>query len=262
MNAEKQLDATRNRSIWWNLLLVTLPWIVFCIQENTPIYRAFLEILIGPGRELPHLFQNWVAMAPFMLILIIGLLVAWARKFPIWSYPWIGTAFFFGYREIFDIVIKVSPVIVPDKADLITHAFYFAVTPLTLAFLLAWITRKEWTFACFAAYPYCSIIMAWYTLDRTPSYILVLSLIIYDLFAFFFLAASRPISKFASLISGTAVVAGGFFLLICPLWTAVLLTGRNILIVSFPLILAGLRLWSRTRWSSIQVSGRSLEGGP
>jgi len=116
--------------------------------------------------------------------------------------------------------------------------------------------------ACFTAYPYGSIVQAWYTLDKTPIVILVISLALYGFFAFSFMVLkSRPL-KFASLLAGTLVIGGGFFLykwdlLAGGLPAFIFVNVRHILIITFPLIIYKIPLYRRL----FKVERPRLAGG-
>jgi len=221
------------KSIMWQLLLIILPWLVLYAVDN--FYPNLLRLLFGPFVRVP----TFVALAPFEILLAIGTIIAWKRNFPQWSYTWIGTLYFFGYREIFEIVLGLAPRVLPENPELIALAFYGIVNPLALAFLLAWITRRDWLYACLAAYPFTSIIMAWYTLDTTPFLVLSTSLVLYGFFAVLFLVLQSRTLKFASLLGGTLIVGGGFFLYY---WQGVrsllFIVVRNVLILVFPLVVS------------------------
>lgn len=232
------------QNIIWQLFLIILPWLVFYAVDN--FYPHLLRVLFGPSVRVPL----FVALAPFEILLVVGIIIAWKRNFPLWSYTWIGTLYFFGYREVFHIVQRFSSWVLPENPEFISLGFYGLVNPLALAFLLALITRRDWLLACLTAYPYTSIIMAWYTLDRTPFYILSISLALYGFFAILFLISqSRPL-KFASLLAGTLVIGGGFFLhtwdeLIGGILGFLFLVGRNVLILVFPLIIYRIPLYRK-----------------
>jgi hypothetical protein len=221
--------ATSARNITWQVFLVLVPWLVFWTTGN-----------LSGGRVL------------FEILLITGVVVAWKRKFPVWSYTWIGTLYFFVYREIFQVVIMLAHRIVPDNPDLIINGVYLVVNPLALAFLLAWITRKDWLLACFAAYPYTSIIQAWYTLDWawTPRHILFVSLVLYGLFAFLFILKESRTLKFVSLLAGTLLIGVGFYLyrwdvLVGGLRGFLQMSGRLLAIILFPLLIHRIPLYRR-----------------
>lgn len=228
------------KNIIWQLLLIILPWLVFCAVDN--YYPYSLRWLFGPSARV----SLFVALAPFEILLVVGVIIAWKRNFPLWSYTWIGTLYFFGYREIFQIVLELAPRVLPEIPDLITGVFYVIVNPLALALLLAWITRRECLFACLTAYPYTSIIMAWYTLDRTPFLVLLTSLVLYGFFALLFLVLQSRTLKFASLLAGTLIVGGGFFLYDWGgIQTFLFVVGRNVLVLVFPLIIHRISLYHK-----------------
>lgn len=227
-----------NKNIICQLLLIILPWLVFYAVDN--YYPYLLRSLFGPSVRVP----TFVALAPFEILLVVGVIIAWKRNFPLWSYTWIGTLYFFGYREIFQIVLELAPRVLPEIPDLITGVFYVVVNPLALAFLLALITRRDWLLACLTVYPFTSIIMAWYTLDKTPFSVLSVSLVLYGFFALLFLTLQSRTLKFASLLAGALVIGGGFFLYS---WEGVqsflFIVGRNVLILVFPLIIHRIPLY-------------------
>ena len=232
-----------SQNIIWQLSLVILPWLVFWITDN--FHPRLLVLLFGPVKV-----PTFVALAPFEILLVIGIIIAWKRNFPLWSYTWIGTLYFFGYREMFQIVLELAPRVLPEISDFITGVFYGLINPLALAILLALITRRDWLLACLTAYPLTSIIMAWYTLDKTPFYILSISLVLYGFFALLFLVLQSRTLKFASLLAGTLVIGGGFFLhtwdeLIGGVLGFLFLVGRNVLILVFPLIIHRISLYRK-----------------
>jgi hypothetical protein len=115
--------------------------------------------------------------------------------------------------------------------------FYSLINPLGLALVLAVIARRDWLLGCLAAYPYTSIIMAWYTLDGTPFLVYLVSLVLYALFALLFLALQSRTLKFISLLAGTLIIGGGFFVYNWEgIQTLLFIAVRNILILVFPLI--------------------------
>ncbi len=230
------------QNISWQLLLILLPWLVFFAVDS--FYPRLLRLLFGPSVRVPP----FVALAPFEILLVVGIIIAWKRNFPLWSYTWIGALYFFGYREVFQILLELAPRVLPEISDIITGVFYGLVNPLALALLLALITGRDWLFACLTAYPYTSIIMAWYTLDRTPFLVLFASLVLYGLFALLFLVLRSRTLKFVSLLAGTLVIGGGFFLhtwdeLVGGVLGFLFLVGRNVLILVFPLIIHKIPLY-------------------
>lgn len=220
------------KNIAWQLFLIVVPWLVLWVVDD--FYPHLLRSLFGPFVRVPP----FVALAPFEILLVVGTIIAWKRNFPLWSYTWIGTLYFFGYREVFQIVLELAPRVLPGNPDLITGIFYGLVNPLALALLLAWITRRDWLFACLTAYPYTSIIMAWYTLDRTLFLVRFVSLVLYALFALLFLVLRSRTLKFVSLLAGTLIVGGGFFLY-RESQAFLFVVVRNVLILVFPLIIRG-----------------------
>ena len=166
------------------IVLILLPWITLQTIERVSLCPP------------PFVFL------PLHLLLAIGILVAWRRKFPLWSYTWIGTWYFFLYRECLQTVFEFAP----QMLDI----FYRGVNPLVLAILLTLISRKDWLLACLMAYPYTSIIQAWYTLDTTPVLVLVISLILYVCFFLTLLTDRTHTFKFFGLLAGTVVIGIGF----------------------------------------------------
>lgn len=231
------------RAIIWQLFLVALPWLVFWIVDK--FQPALLNFLFGPVHIHP-----FVASAPFVIFLIAGVIIASRHRFPLWSYTWIGTLYFFAYREVFDAVLQFAPAILPDRAGLLIGGFYWIINPLALALLLAFITRRDWLLACLVAYPYTSIIQAWYTLDSTPLHIMLISLVLFVTFAWLFLVLDSCTLKFASLLAGAIVIGGGFFLyqwdlLVGGLGGFAFVNVRHILIITFPLIIYKIPLYHR-----------------
>jgi hypothetical protein len=231
------------RNIAWQVLLVLVPWLVFWLMEES--YARLMVSLFGDVRV-----PSFLALAPIHVLLITGVIVAWKRKFPAWSYTWIGTLYFFAYRDIFQVVIMSAHRMVPYNPDLIINGFYLIVNPLALAFLLALITRRDWLLACFTAYPYTSIIQAWYTLDwaNTPRHILVTSLVLYGLFASLFIVLESRRLKFVSLLAGTLLIGVGFYLyrwdvLVGGMRGFLQMSGRLLAIILFPLLIHRIPLY-------------------
>lgn len=227
------------KNIVGQLFLIILPWLVFYAVDNYHPY--LLRSLLGPSVRVP----SFVALAPFEILLVVVIIFAWKRNFPLWSYTWIGTLYFFGYREVFNIVSRVAYGTMPESlAFIVQGVFYGLINPLALAFLLALITRRDWLLACLTAYPFTSIIMAWYTLDKTPFSVLFVSLVLYGFFALLFLTLQSRTLKFASLLAGALVIGGGFFL-----WkesqSFLFIVGRNVLILVFPLIIHKMPLYHK-----------------
>jgi hypothetical protein len=224
------------KEIRWNLFVLALPWFVFWAQDYVFIG---LRIVIGSNSPPPRWVLNLLLNAPFTLTLLIGAGIGWRNRFPLWTYPWLGILFFVLYRLIFEFVIQLAPRFVPGHSELIIRAFYWLLVPLALALFLAWITRRDWLLACFAAYPYTSIIMVWYT-DSTPISLLVVSLALYLLFAGIFLTADSRALRFFALLAGTLLIGGGGMAASSTSAFGFLL-GRNLLILSFPLCLGLMR---------------------
>ena len=181
------MDLQRKRqlkSVAGQIVLILLPWITLQTIERVSLCPPPLVLL------------------PLHLLLAIGILVAWRRKFPLWSYTWIGTWYFFLYRECDQIVFKLAP----QMEDL----FYWGVNPLALAVLLTLISRRDWLLACLTAYPYTSIIQALYTWDRNPVLLIVISLILYVGFFLPLLTDRSHTFKFLGLLVGTVVIGIGF----------------------------------------------------
>lgn len=229
----------------WQMFLIIIPWLLFWLMEE--FYAALLTSLFGPVKV-----PTFVACAPFEVLLIVGIIIAWKRNFPLWSYTWIGILYFFGYREIFQIVLQYVPSITPEYAGTVIFGFYWIINPLALAFLLALITRRDWLLACLVGYPYTSIIQAWYTLDwaKISLFLLLASLVLYLVFAFLFVVLKSRTLKFVSLLVGTLIIGGGFFLhewglLIGGLPAFVFVNVRHILIITFPLIIYQIPLYHK-----------------
>jgi uncharacterized integral membrane protein len=229
--------------IIWQLFLIALLWLVFWLVDN--FQAGLLNFLFGPVHV-----PLFIASAPFMIFLIAGVVIASRRRFPLWSYTWIGTLYFFAYRDVFDVVLRFAPAIMPDRAGLLIGGFYWIVNPIALALLLAFIARRDWLLACLAAYPYTTIIQAWYTLDSTPFHIMLISLILFVAFIYMFLVLDSRTLKFVSLLAGVIVIGGGFFLyrwdlLVDGLWGFIFVNVRHILIIIFPLIIYKIPLYHK-----------------
>ena len=218
------------KNILWQLSLIIAPWLVFWVQNE--FYPDLLR-LIDPTITPPV----FVSLAPLEVFLTVGLIIAWKRRFPLWSYTWIGILYFFSYRAIFDVVIDFSRDMPENMGVVIQGVFYGLVNPLGLALVLALIARRDWLLGCLTAYPFTSIIMAWYTLDRTPFPVYLVSLVLYVLFAFLFLVLRSRTLKFVSLLAGTLVITGGFFLFYGSFQSLLFVGVRNILILVSPLLL-------------------------
>ncbi len=218
------------KNILWQLFLIIAPWLVFWVQNE--FYPDLLR-LIDPTIRPPV----FVSLAPLEVFLSVGLFIAWKRRFPLWSYTWIGILYFFSYRAIFDVVIDFSRNMPENMGVVIQGVFYGLVNPLGLALVLALIARRDWLLGCLTAYPITSIIMAWYSLDRTPSFVYLVSLVLYVLFAFLFLTLRSRTLKFISLLAGTLIIGGGFFVYN---WEGIqillFIVVRNVLILVFPLV--------------------------
>jgi hypothetical protein len=184
----KVMDLQKRRqlqSVAGQIGLILLPWITLEIIERIPLS--------------PPPFV-WL---PLHILFAIGIIIARKRKYPLWSYTWIGMWYFFLYRECSGIVMKFAP----QMHDIF---FYWGVNPLALAILLTLISRKDWLLACLTAYPYTSIIQALYTLDRNPVLLIVISLILYVVFFLPLLTGRSHTFKFCSLLAGTVVIGIGF----------------------------------------------------
>lgn len=124
------------------ILLLLLPWVMLQIIDRVS--------LCPPP----------VVLLPLHLLLGTGVVVAWKQKFPLWSYTWIGTWYFFLYREIYQLVFVHMPSM--------KHIYYYGINPIALVILLILISRRDWLLACLTAYPYTTIIQTLYTWDRNP----------------------------------------------------------------------------------------------
>ena len=151
MITEKARNSTTfANNILWQLFLIIAPWLVFWVQDE--FYPELLR-LIDPTIRPPV----FVSLAPLEIFLTIGLIVAWKRHFPLWSYTWIGILYFFSYRAIFDVVIDFSRNMPENMGVVIQGVFYGLVNPLGLALVLALIARRDWLLGCLTAYPFTSI---------------------------------------------------------------------------------------------------------
>jgi hypothetical protein len=166
------------------IALLLLPWIMLQIMDRV------------------SLCPQPVWLLPLHLLLAIGIIIAWKRRFPSWSYTWIGTWYFFLYREINQIVyVYMRPM---------EHVYYYGINPLVLAILLTIISRRDWLLACLTAYPYTSIIQSLYSLDRNPVPLVVISLLLYVIFFLPLLTNRSHAFKFISLLVGTIFIGIGF----------------------------------------------------
>ena len=86
--------------------------------------------------------------------------------------------------------------------------------------------------------------MAWYTLDKTPFVVLFVSLVLYGCFALLFLVLRSWTLKFVSLLAGTLIVGGGFFLY-RESQAFLFIVVRNVLILVFPLIIHRIPLYRK-----------------
>ena len=206
------------KSIASQIVLILLPWITLQVVDRVSLCPPPFVLL------------------PLHLLLAIGILVAWRRKFPLWSYTWIGTWYFFLYRECFEIVFELAP----QMLDI----FYWGVNPLALAILLTLISRRDWLLACLTAYPYTSIIQACYTLDTTPVLVLLISLILYVSFFLPLLTDRSHTLKFLSLLVGTVVIGIGFYVYSWPGCFGFLSYVTKLLcIILFPIIIFRIRFF-------------------
>jgi hypothetical protein len=239
MDTETSNQELSGRAICWQLFLVALPWLVFWGLEDFQLpFLGSLPVFLGPSVRILEIF------------LVVGIIIACRKDFPFWSYTWIGTLYFFAYREVFDVVLRFAPEILPDGEGLLIGGFYWLVNPLALGLLLAFITRRDWLLACLVAYPYTSIIQAWYTLDNTPLHIMLISLVLFVTFAWLFLVLDSRTLKFTSLLAGAIVIGGGFFLyqwdlLVGGLGGFAFVNIRHILIITFPLIIDKIPLYRK-----------------
>jgi hypothetical protein len=220
----KTMDLQKKRqlkSVASQIVLILLPWIILQISDMMSLYI--------PPMVVPF---------PLHLLLAIGILVAWRRKFPLWSYTWIGTWYFFLYRECNQIVFELAPQMV--------DIFYWGANPLALAILLTLISRRDWLLACLTAYPYTSIIQAWYTLDTTPVLVLVISLILYVVFFLPLWTDRSHTFKFLGLLVGTVVIGIGFYVYSWPGGFGFLMyVIRLLCIILYPIIIFRMRLFRR-----------------
>jgi len=209
------------KSVACQIVLILLPWITLEIIERIPL--------------CPPPFVR----LPLHILLAIGIIIAWKRKYPLWSYTWIGIWYFFLYRECSEIVIKFAP----QMHDII---FYWGINPLALAILLTLISRRDWLLACLTAYPYTSIIQPLYTLDRNPVLLIVISLILYVVFFLPLLTDRSHTFKFFSLLAGTVVIGIGFHAY-SPLGLSEFLSYliKLLAIILYPIIIYRIRFFRR-----------------
>ena len=209
------------KSVAGQIVLIVLPWITIQIIDRMSLW--------------PPLFLMYL---PLHLLFGIGLLLAWRWKFPLWSYLWIGTWYFFLYRECNQMILELAP----QMNDI----FYFGINPLVLAVLLTLISRKDWLLACLTAYPYTSIIQALYTWDRNPLLWVVVSLLLYVGFFLPLLTDRSHNLKFLSLLVGTIVIGIGFHVYTMAgfldfLWYFTIL----LCIILYPIIIYRIRFFRR-----------------
>ena len=234
------------RQLILSIFLTILPWLLFWLVIETGLYRSVLLLIIDPSFKPPYYLNAIIPLAPLYVLLITGIIAARKKGFPIWSYTWIGTFFFFVYREVFNIILNLVPPILPQYANCIITGFYFGIVPLALAFMLAIIARRDWIRACFTAYPYTTIIQAWYTLDKNPLYVFIIGLVLYGCFAYLFLISPSKIHKFLILLVATIVIGLGFYVIYWPGFTGFIrFLCRLLLIISFPLILYKIPLYHK-----------------
>ncbi len=139
MTIEKVRDNTTfaKNNILWQLFLIIAPWLVFWVQNE---FYPHLLRAIDPAIRVPV----FISLAPLEIFLIVGILIAWKRRFPLWSYTWIGILYFFSYRAIFDVVIDLSRDMPENLGVVIQGVFYGLINPLGLALVLALIARRDW----------------------------------------------------------------------------------------------------------------------
>lgn len=236
----KKIEAKPGKPVIGTILLLLLPWLMLQVVERT--FPGFLVSLFGTNIK-PGPF---IALAPLHLLLAVGIIIAWRHRFPLWSYTWIGTLYFFLYRECFEMVLKWAPKMIPEKTELIIYIFYWGINPLALILLLTLISRRDWLLACVTAYPYTSILQAWYTLDTTPVLVLVISLLFYLVFFLPLLTDRSRTLKFLSLLAGTIAIGVGFFLYDWPGFpNFLILATRLICIIIYPVIIFKIPIFRR-----------------
>jgi len=232
------------KKIACQLFLTVIPWLLFWAVDA--FWADVLKFLFSADANVPP----FASLAPFEVLLIVGLVIAWRSNFPLWSYTWIGMLYFFGYRQVFQVVIELAPRVMPANPDFMIFVFYWIANPLALALLLGLITRRDWLLACLTAYPYTSVIQAWYTLDKTPLDIQLISLVLYGFSVILFMLLKSRVLKFITLLVGALVIGGGFFLYRYDLLVGgpsgfIFVNARHILMVTFPLIIHKIPLYRR-----------------
>lgn len=229
-NPDSQSDG-----LWRELLLMVLPCLLIFVQFHSPLptrlAQEFSQFWLS---RPPRWIANLIHSAPVIIFLVAGCVVARKRKYPCWSYPWMGFLFFFAYREVFAVVLKLAPLWFPEAQKTVVGVFYLLATPLALALFLLLISLKDWLMAALAIYPYTSILMAWYTLDSTPSLILAVSLLAFTGSLYVFLKLHAAWARYLTLCAGTLIMTAVFFGWIGEWDSGIICTIRNLLIILFP----------------------------
>ncbi len=138
---------------------MVLPWVGLWMFAHTSWVRRIADFVFSDAGKLPQWVVNLFHSGPIIIFLLAGLGVAWKRKCPIWSYPWIGLLFFMIYRELFSVVLISFPKLFAVRSDLAVQIFYYGFVPLALVALLMVVSRRDWLLGCLTIYPYTSLLM-------------------------------------------------------------------------------------------------------
>jgi len=79
MAAEKIEEHEKSaKNIIWQLFLIVAPWLIFWTVKE---FWSHLGILLFGPMKAPV----FGALVPFELFLVVGIVIAWRRNFPLWS---------------------------------------------------------------------------------------------------------------------------------------------------------------------------------
>ena len=173
MNTPDQ-DALTGRCSWKETLLAVLPLLSFMLGMLPRGSLASLFHSAGLGQVFQVLSENilYVAILPpqgFYWLVLAGLVFAWKRNFPRWSYPylgWLGVVILFGgFRN--PAAVDPTPWLIwlpLILALLVAVLVHFSLKPIQQSW---WNWRKDWSLISFALLSMVEFFI-WASYDEMP----------------------------------------------------------------------------------------------
>ncbi len=139
-----------NRSLtpWRQAILGGLPHLLYALS-------IYIPSLVG-ALFLDSLNLHWLRPV-FWIVVIVTLLFAWQRRWPLWSASWVG----YGLVMTFDILIDLAQTYYGSLLENEVVVFWLMLT----AAVFFWLARRDWLSGLLAVLPVVPMFLTYISLD-------------------------------------------------------------------------------------------------